>query len=138
MKKKFNCLLLVDDRNDCNFMHKMTIDSMNCAKDVEVALNGKEAIDFLKTKVNGFYPKPEIIFLDLNMPVMDGWEFLEEYDKLDEVQKSGIILVMLTTSLSQIDKERATKSKYVKEFVTKYLDESKLETIIEKYYSDYL
>ncbi|MEO9477430.1 MAG: response regulator [Cyclobacteriaceae bacterium] len=138
MKQKFKCLLLIDDQEDCNFLHKRTINAMNCTEKVQVALNGKEAIEFLKTKVDGKLPEPEIIFLDLNMPVMDGWEFLEEYDKLGEEQKAGIVLVMLTTSLNPKDQERAADNKYIKEFVSKYLDESGLMDLIKKYFSDYL
>lgn len=138
MKKKFKCLLLVDDRDDCNYMHKIVINDMDCAEKIQVALNGKEAIDFLKSKEGDSHPQPEIIFLDLNMPVMDGWEFLEEYDKLEEEQKAGIVLIMLTSSLSVKDQKRASKNKYIKEYITKFLDDSSLEFIIKKYFSDYL
>ncbi|MEP0365951.1 MAG: response regulator [Cyclobacteriaceae bacterium] len=138
MKKKFKCVLLIDDQEDSNFLHKRTINSIDCTEKVEVALNGKEAIDFLKSKMGTSHPQPEIIFLDLNMPVMDGWEFLEEYDKLEEQQKAGIVIVMLTTSLNPKDQERAIENKYVKEFVSKYLDESGLMSLIQKYFSDYL
>jgi len=138
MRKKFKCLLLVDDREDCNYMHKMIITEMNCTERIEVALNGKQAIEFLQAREGTSYAQPEIIFLDLNMPVMDGWEFLDEYDKLEEEQKAGIILVMLTTSLNIKDQERAAQNKYIKEYVTKYLDEQSLRKIIEKYFSDYL
>lgn len=138
MKKKFKCVLLIDDQEDSNFLHKMAINKVDCAEQIQIALNGKEAIEFLKSKASGKHPQPEMIFLDLNMPVMDGWEFLEEYDKLEEEQKAGIVIVMLTTSLNPKDQERAAENKYVKEFVSKYLDESGLMSLIQKYFSDYL
>lgn len=138
MKKKFKCLLLVDDRDDCNYLHKLVLTKMECAEQIAVALNGKEAIEFLKSRINGAPPQPEIIFLDLNMPVMDGWEFLDEYKKLDDAQRAGIIVVMLTTSLNPKDRARAAQNKYVNEFVPKFLDEKSMLEIVNKYFSDYL
>lgn len=138
MKKKLNCILLIDDREDCNYMHKMVIEDMACAETIKIANNGKEAIEYLKTIKNGSLPKPELIFLDLNMPVMDGWEFLEEYDKLSDEQKAGEVLIMLTTSLNPKDLERASENKYVKDYMTKFLDEESLLAIIEKYYPEHL
>jgi CheY-like chemotaxis protein len=138
MKKKLKCILLVDDQEECNYMHKRAIRMMGCAEKVHVAMNGKEAIDFLRSEEGGVCPTPELIFFDLNMPVMGGWEFLDEYDKLEEEQKSKIVLVLLTTSLNKKDKERAAKNKYIKEYVSKYLDESNLQAILDKYFSDYL
>lgn len=138
MKRKLKSILLIDDREDCNYMHKMVIDDMDCAESIEIAYNGKQAIDFLKENAEKALSQPEIIFLDLNMPVMDGWEFLEEYHKIKKEIKNDPILVMLTTSLNPKDQERAAQNKDVKEYVTKFLDEESLSKIIKKYFINYL
>ena len=112
MKKKLNCVLLVDDNESDNFIHKRVLEKAAIANHIEIAMNGKEALEFLTTlgkcdQSEYLYCQPELIFLDINMPVMDGWEFLEEYQKLEAVQKGKIVFVMLTTSLNPSDKIRA-------------------------------
>ena len=106
MKKKLNCVLLVDDDNDCHYFHKRLINKMIITEKLELANDGEEALTFLKSRNNGMHPKPDIIFLDLNMPGMNGWEFLEEYKKLDEELKAKI-LVIVTTSINLDDRKRA-------------------------------
>ena len=84
MKKKLNCILLVDDDPDDNFYHQIIINEMNIVNHIDIAINGIEAITYLK-KENQI--PPEIIFLDINMPKMNGWEFLEQYKHLGIAQK---------------------------------------------------
>ena len=120
MKKKLNCILLVDDDESCNEFHQLIIEKTACTEKVEVAYDGEEALAFLKSSINGVHPEPDIIFLDINMPGMNGWEFLEEYKKLEGEIKSKIV-VMLTTSLNPNDKTRAEKTGCVDEFRSKFL-----------------
>ena len=131
MKTKLKCILLIDDDDDDNYFHKMVIDEMNITEHVEVAFNGLEALDFLKKENN---PKPDLVFLDVNMPKMNGWEFLEEHKKLDEEHKANIIVVMLTTSTSQEDKKRAKQYGEVTDFNTKPLTKDMLTVILERYF----
>ena len=137
MKKKLKCVLLVDDDSDCNFYHQRLLQKMDCTDKVEVAGDGFEAINYLKTSVDGKFPTPDIIFLDINMPRMNGWEFLEEYSLLPEEQKARMVLVMLTTSLNPDDKERGINCKDVSGFQNKYLDRDNLQKIINENFPDY-
>jgi CheY-like chemotaxis protein len=114
MKKKIDCVLLVDDDESDNYYHKRILEKSGIAHRIEIVENGKEALDFLsaawrcgQTESSGY--QPELIFLDINMPVMNGWEFLEEYEKLEEVQKENMIIIMLTNSLNPNDLNRAEK-----------------------------
>ena len=114
MKKKLNCVLLVDDNESDNFLHKRVLEKADITDHIEIAMNGKEALEFLSSKEKcgksgNSYSQPELIFLDINMPVMDAWEFLEEYNKLDVNQKGNIVFIMLTTSLNPADKTKAEK-----------------------------
>src|SRR5687768_10469891 len=109
MQKIFNCVLLVDNDEPTNFLHKMIIEKHGCAETIEVAESAMKALAFLTQKVNDCYANPDIIFLDSNMPVMDGWDFMEEYEMLPEEQKGNVVIVMLTTSLNPADKKKASE-----------------------------
>src|SRR5258708_36657106 len=105
MNKKLNCILLIDDDEPTNFLNKMTIDQSGCAEWVQVVQSGQEALDYLQgtgrfKNRKEDYPRPDLIFLDINMPAMDGWEFLDKYKELPKDQKAEIVLIMLTTSLN--------------------------------------
>lgn len=132
MNSKLNCILLVDDDDAVNFIHNRVIHKSGCCSNVAVSRNGQEALDFLTTKVDGKYPQPDLIFLDINMPVMNGWEFLKEYEKLEKDQKGREIIVMLTTSLNPDDKEKAKKIAHIDDFHSKPLSVDHLNRILEK------
>ena len=129
MKPMFKTILLVDDDEATNFIHQRVIGQMNFAKNIVVRESGIDALRFLTTLTNGQYPKPDIIFLDINMPVMNGWEFLEAYGSLQDNQKAETILLMLSTSLSPEDKIKAAAFPSISGFIDKPLTEDKLQYI---------
>jgi CheY-like chemotaxis protein len=135
MKKKLNCILLVDDDDEDNFFHKIVIERMDVTDCIEVAENGIEALKFLKKENQAI---PELIFLDINMPKMNGWEFLEEYKKLSPDQKARITIMMLTTSANPDDIKRAESIEEVDGYKTKPLSEEMLTDILCKHFPDYL
>jgi CheY-like chemotaxis protein len=135
MKKKLNCVLLVDDDDGTNFINRKIIEKAGIAEYIHTSLNGKEAIDYLsKVSNEGIYPQPDLILLDINMPVMDGWEFVEAYENLKIGQKGKIIIVMLTTSLNPDDKKKADHYNAISDFEFKPLTLKKLEEIIKKHF----
>ena len=93
-----------------------------------------EALEYIKLKPNNEENRIDIIFLDINMPGMNGWEFLEEYNKLDKELQGSIIVVMLTTSDSPDDKAKAMKRGFASDFKTKPLTKEMMDEIIEKYF----
>jgi CheY-like chemotaxis protein len=142
MKKKLNCVLLVDDSASDNFIHKLVIEQTGITEHIEIAWNGREALDFLTTKGNcgkpeSLYCQPELIFLDINMPVMDGWEFLEEYKKLDSFQKGEIVIIMLTSSLIPYDRIKAEGILKGCRFQNKPLTKEMIYEIIQDHFPDY-
>ena len=136
MKNKLKCILLIDDDEATNFLHEITIKKLDCTEKIVTKTNGLEAIKYLTTKEVGAYPQPELIFLDINMPIMDGWRFLEKYRELEECQKGKMVVVMLTTSLNPDDKKRAENIIEISGYKSKPLTAKMLENILNKYFQD--
>ena len=80
--------------------------------------------------------QPGIIFLDINMPRMNGWEFLIEYKNLPSQQKSKIVIGMLTTSMNPDDEIRAKQFPEIKAFIHKPLTIEKIKELVDYYYSN--
>lgn len=138
--KKIECILLVDDSSSTNFYHKKLIEISGQADSIYEAENGLEALDYMnkKGKFTTSHPRPSIIFLDINMPKMDGFEFLENYTKLPDAKKADIIIVFLTTSNWTKDKVKAIESKLVYDFIEKPLTKETLQRICTYYRETYL
>jgi len=123
--------MLIDDDDDDNYFHQIVINDMNITEHIEVVLNGEEALDFLK-KENQTHP--DIIFLDINMPKMNGWEFMEAYKELRPDQKAKVVVMMLTTSENPEDKKRAALYPQIIGFNSKPLTKELLVEILEKHF----
>jgi len=138
--KKINCILLIDDNIDDNEYHEIIIQQADVCNQVRFAKNGIEGLEYIrnaaKPGMGEQYPKANLIFLDINMPKMNGFEFLEAYHKLDEHLKAEIVICMLTTSLNPDDEKMARELNEVNEFQRKPLTVEILKEIVEKYFSD--
>jgi len=134
MNKKLNCVLLIDDDESTNFLHELIINQADITNEVIAHQSGKSALEFLQSKNDGAYPHPDLIFLDINMPGMNGWEFLDEYKKLEKEQQGNLVVVMLTTSLHPRDAERAKEMSEIDDFMNKPLTVDMLHEVIEKYF----
>lgn len=138
MKNKLNCVLVIDDDEPTNFFTQMILEESGCTNHIRVVQSGQEALEYLvKSEAGnnpGVYPVPDLIFLDINMPAMDGWEFLEEYKKLRVINR--IIVVMLTTSLFPEDKIKAEKMPEISGFEHKPLTAEKVAAVLEKYFTN--
>lgn len=124
--KKLKCILLVDDDEITNFYNQHLIQKMGIAESVETSLNGREAIQFLTTPINGAFPTPDMVLLDINMPIMNGFEFLEMHDSLPEEQRARSVFMMLTTDLMPEDRDRTARSSTLSGFFNKPLSEDEL------------
>ncbi len=131
MAKKLNLVLLIDDDVPTNFLHKKLLENVGYAENIVVMESGAEALAYLTESVAGKYPQPDLILLDINMPSMTGWEFLEKHNKLDFAQRTERVIIMLTTSLNPDDKLKSSNIDEIKGFLNKPLDISYLNKIIE-------
>lgn len=136
--RKLNCILLIDDDEITNFINTENIEELGAAEHVIVCTNGLEALEYLKeahaaTPKLGYY-RPELIFLDLNMPVMNGFEFLDKYELLYATDDECKVITMLTTSMRKEDVERALKLNHVvKGYIEKPLTKERIIEVVEDY-----
>lgn len=135
MRKKLSTILLIDDDHDDNFYHELIINEMAIADSVDMVGNGIEALEYLTTA--GRVP-PELVFLDLNMPKMNGWEFLEKYEKLDLGQKAKVVILILSTSANPDDIQRSKEIEAVSGYESKPLSKKMLTEILEEHFKEYL
>lgn len=131
--KKLKCVLLVDDDSINNFINERLIKKIDLTEEVNISLNGKEALEYLLKRSSEGKNVPELILLDINMPVMDGFEFLDSFQKLELPNKNSIIIVMLTTSTNPSDTERLENTG-VAGYINKPLTEQKLKDAITKHF----
>ncbi|CAN5422967.1 response regulator [soil metagenome] len=121
-KKKFDCILLVDDDPIANYLHLRLLNNSKLAKRIDIVTNGAEALIYLKEICH-----PEILFLDINMPVMDGTEFLINYKRIEPLPKTRIII--LSTSEHTDDLSFIT-SLGINDYLIKPLREEKVMEIL--------
>lgn len=136
--QKLPCVLLVDDDSTTNYLNQRLLIRLGVAEQVLVALNGKEALDLLHVHCQTpFAICPVLILLDMKMPVMDGFAFLEAYAQLPVAQRQAITTVMLTTSLNPRDIERVQQLS-VGGFLNKPLNREKIDSILKTYFGRHL
>jgi len=136
--KDLECVLLIDDDKPTNLIHKKVIEKTGLEVKVQALTSAHEALEFLTN--TGKYAntpqtcRPGIIFLDINMPGMNGWEFMDAYQKLSENQKARIVVIMLTTSLNNPDRERALRDDNITTFYHKPLRANMVMELVNQYF----
>ena len=125
-------ILLVYDDNIFNFLNTKLLRQSGIANDIHTAINGKEAIDLLNNYYMGASALPDVILLDLNMPVMDGFSFLEAFKKLNLPRKEKVSIIIVTSSDNPKDMARA-KQLGITQYLTKPLSK---ETLLNALRSD--
>jgi len=116
--------LLVDDNSATNFLNKMVLQKSGLSNTITIAKNGLEALNAVKKNT------PDYIFLDINMPIMTGWQFLEAYEKLSSKFQNSTVVLMISEKLSE-DELIMARSRYnLVEFNNKILNNTILDNLI--------
>ncbi|HCN36135.1 MAG: response regulator [Ignavibacteria bacterium] len=126
-------VIIIDDDPINNKICSIYLKKTGIADEIKCFLNGKEGLDFLNSQFNPEDYLNVIVFLDLNMPIMNGWEFLEEYEKLPQNYKNKIDLYILSSSIDERDIIKSRENKSVIDFISKPFTSEILSSIKEKY-----
>ena len=130
---KLNCVLLVDDDRVSNFITEKVLNGMGVTSMVTTAYDGKKGLDYIKYQcTDDLGTCPDLILLDINMPLIDGREFVDRYHKIPR-QKECVIVVLSATDLPDAEKTEL-RNAGVSEFLVKPLNADKINDIVQKYF----
>ncbi|MFT5619623.1 MAG: CheY-like chemotaxis protein [Arenicella sp.] len=128
--KKYFSVMLIDDNEIDNLINQKMIEATNLSERIYVHSGAKSAIEFLKNieKLTEYSEKilPDVIFLDIDMPLMDGFQFLDLFNKLHESTKKQCKIVMLTSSINPQDIDKSKTYSFVKKYINKPLTQQSL------------
>ena len=128
--KKLKSILLIDDDEPTGFLYKMIVGAADCTENVCVLQNGQDALDYINNAI------PDLIFLDINMPRMNGWEFMEKFNNIENTLLKIPVIIMISTTLNPDDEVKALGTKNISGFMRKPLTVKALNEAINKYFSD--
>lgn len=124
-------ICLIDDDRIYQFTAKRIIELVSPSQKVLIFSNGKEAIDFFNQRKFNAEQLPDVIFLDINMPIMNGWEFLEAYSNVRTEVSKTITIYMVSSSVDEKDKLRSKGFIDVKDFIVKPLNLTEMRKILD-------
>ena len=135
MGQKVELACIIDDDKIYVNLVKKIIEIKKLSENLLIYKNGKEALDYFKNIMENVTDEdklPDIIFLDLNMPVMDGWEFLNEFIKIKNNLNKKITLYVVSSSIDPRDLERAKSFNLVTDYLIKPIELKKFEKIFDR------
>lgn len=130
MKTKSPIIALVDDDKIYQLTSARMIRAMDLADEVLQFENGEEALHYLKDNIDKESSLPDYIFLDINMPYVDGWMFLADYATLKPLLKKEINIFMISSSIDQRDIVRAQRNSDVREYITKPVSPERFRELV--------
>ena len=122
---------IVDDDSIYRFTMVKALESTKVPMEIMAFSDGEEAIDFMLDNLDQDSVFPDVIFLDIDMPIMDGFQFMEEYIKIKPRVGKKITIYMVSSSLDPVDIERAKKISAISDYIVKPISLNRLKTIIE-------
>jgi CheY-like chemotaxis protein len=127
MKQTYNLAYIVDDDPVFVLMFKKILSSCGCFRTIKNLENGQKALDSLMQSHSEERELPDIIFLDINMPVLNGWQFLDLIKKCSF--KENLIIYMVSSSIDKTEIEKSKKYSFVKSFISKPVNKSIIDLI---------
>ena len=129
--KNIDTICVIDDNDVYQFVMKNSINKINPGIKILSYLNGEEGIDALKEMIENKEQLPDVILLDINMPIMDGWEFMNEFIKIKNQMVNTIPIYLTTSSLDASDIDKAKKYEDITGFLSKPIDRHTLIKITQ-------
>ena len=129
MQAAYKFVMLIDEDEIDNLINQKIIEANNFSERIEVFQTGGDALEYLSENAKDAEKLPDLIFLDINMPIMDGFQFLENFEKLEDSIHAKCKIIMLSSSISPRDIDRAASNKYVKKYLNKPLNARYLQAI---------
>ncbi len=126
--KKLDCICIVDDDEIYTFLLKKTLKKIDICNDISIYINGQDALENLVKLIENNQTLPDVILLDINMPLLDGWEFLDEYIKIKDKISKPIAIYIASSSISSFDLNKAKNHPEVIDFLIKPIE---AETILK-------
>ena len=125
-------IAIIDDDDIYRYTILKTIESLQVSKSTMSFTNGREALNYILKHIEEPDTLPDIILLDVNMPIMDGFEFMEEYEKFSTEIKNATRVFMISSSIHTTDIERAKQNPEISDYITKPINSIKLQRILQK------
>jgi CheY-like chemotaxis protein len=126
---RYRKVMVIDDNSTDRYICDRASRTFGLSETVISMESGPDALSYLRAYVNTPAELPELIFLDVNMPEMNGFEFLDAYEELPELVRKKCIIVMLTSSTHSDDKNKVSRSSYVKGYLNKPLTREKTNSL---------
>ena len=123
-------VLLVDDDAIYQFVSRKTLEATGHSDKITICSNGEEACQFLEENMHNVNELPDVILLDVNMPVMNGWEFLEAYQSIKPNLSKEIHVYLVTSSMNDQDKEFSKRYNCVEDYLVKPLNKEKVSQLL--------
>tara|TARA_R110002167_G_scaffold128570_14_gene310950 strand:+ start:854 stop:1270 length:417 start_codon:yes stop_codon:yes gene_type:complete len=125
-------ICIVDDDDIYRFTLTKTLELLQLSDKIIVFSDGEEAFDFMLDNLKKTNELPDIIFLDIDMPIMDGFQFMEEYVKIKPKVGKKITIYMVSSSVDPVDIDRAKKISEISDYIIKPIRAGTLRSILEK------
>lgn len=126
-------ICLVDDDQIYQFTARKVLESINPENKILAFYNGEQAIDYLKSMLNNQSELPDVLFLDINMPVMDGWQFLEAYKSILPQLDKPLIIYMVSSSVNEQDIEKSKEYGTVADYIMKPVQREKFLKLLDEF-----
>lgn len=125
-------IVIIDDDRFNNLVCTRYIEMVGHKKaDIVAFTDPTQGLDHIREVGTQPTPEPTILLLDLNMPVMSGWELLEEFEKLDDHCKAAFTCFIVTSSLDPVDHRRAAKNPRIAGLIVKPVDRTVIANILD-------
>ncbi|MEM6814698.1 MAG: response regulator [Bacteroidota bacterium] len=123
---KLERIMLIDDDADTNLCNKILLKQVEAANEILEFQEGEKALEYLQAANDGI----DLLMLDINMPIMNGWKFLDEYDKLPATKQAKMMVMMVTSSRNIEDEKKALGNKKISKYIHKPLTKEGIADIL--------